>query len=84
MPYVAPDVRSRLLQSTVWPAPLSEGELNFCFTVLALDYLERAGLSYATLNAIIGAFEQAKDEFQRRVVHPYEDQKKEINGDVYP
>jgi hypothetical protein len=32
----------------------------------------------------VGALEQAKDEFRRRVVHPYEDLKIKENGDVYP
>jgi len=60
------------------------GELNFIFTCAALGYLERHGLSYQTINDIRGALSGAQAEFERRVAYPYEDAKKEINGDVYP
>jgi hypothetical protein len=60
------------------------GDLNYAFTKLAIDYFTRKGLSYQTINDIVGAFVCAKDEFQRRVVGPYEDSKVKDNGDVYP
>ena len=46
-------------------------------------YLEAKGESYKTINDIVGALEGAKAEFQRRIVAPYEDKKRQINGDVY-
>ena len=58
------------------------GELNYLFTLDALDYLDRHQLSYDTLNEIVGAFELAKQEFIRRVVMEYEDGKIESNGDL--
>lgn len=59
------------------------GELNYSITMILLWYMETKGLSYQTINDIIGALEGAKAEFQRRVVVPYEDEKIKKNGDVY-
>lgn len=61
---------------------MSSGELNYLVTQLLLEYLETKGLSYATCNDIVGALDNAKDEFKRRVQDPYEDTKIELNGDV--
>lgn len=61
----------------------SAGELNFCFTNDITTYVEKHGLSYQTINDIIGALEGAKLEFYRRVVVPYEDKKCQENSDVY-
>jgi hypothetical protein len=43
----------------------------------------RQPLTYQTMNDCLGALEGAKLEFYRRVVVPYEEQKKYENGDVY-
>lgn len=64
--------------------PDNPGELNFRFTEVLLEYLTARGLSYQTINDIVGALEGAKVEFQRRVVGIYEDKKIFENGDVYP
>lgn len=60
------------------------GELNFCLTTVILGYLREHGLSYATINDIRGALAGAQAEFERRVAFPYEDEKIQENGDVYP
>jgi hypothetical protein len=60
------------------------GELNFLFTILAIEYIEANGLNYQNCNDVVGALDGAKAEFQRRVVAPYEDKKIRENGDVYP
>lgn len=60
----------------------SAGELNYLLSLNMLDYLDRHGLSYSTLNTIVGAIESAKDEFQQRVVRPYEAKALERNGDL--
>lgn len=82
MPYVRGD------RDALEPDPLKyaddPGELNFQITFLAADYIERHGLNYGNLNAVVGALECAKQEFLRRVVAPYEDKKIAANGDVYP
>lgn len=61
----------------------TKGELNYLLTRLAQAYLDDRGMSYDTVNDILGAFEGAKLEFYRRVAAPYEDAKIKQNGDVY-
>ena len=79
MPYIKQDAKERLA-STV---PLNSGELNFKLTMEIIDYLVIHGLSYQTCNDIVGALDNCKDEFRRRIQHPYEEVKREENGDVY-
>lgn len=59
------------------------GELNYILTKIVIGYMEYHGKSYDTLSQITAALDDVKDEFRRRVVHPYEDSKKQENGDVY-
>lgn len=59
------------------------GDLNYLFTTLAIKYMEDHGLSYQTCNDIVGALDNAKDEFRRRIQHPYEELKIKENTDVY-
>lgn len=61
----------------------TSGELNWAITQLLEDYRAEHGDSYGTFNDILGAALGARDEFYRRVVVPYEDQKCKDNGDVY-
>ena len=79
MPYISKDRRKAL--TTI--APQGAGELNYMLTKVLIDYIEFAGLSYATINSIVGALECAKLELYRRVAVPYEDTKISSNGDVY-
>jgi hypothetical protein len=80
MPYIIQDRRDALARGARMRTP---GELNYEFTRELLNYLSTNGLSYGTINDIIGALEGAKAEFQRRVVGPYENFKRFQNGDVY-
>lgn len=81
MPYIKPEDRPNLNYEMV---PRSVGELNYCFTVLALRYLRHnGGLTYQRINDVLGALEGAKQEFYRRMAVPYEDEKIKLNGDVY-
>lgn len=61
----------------------SAGDLNFAITEMIESYRANHGTSYKIFNHITGALDDAKDEFRRRVVHPYEDAKCLANGDVY-
>lgn len=79
MPYIKQDDRIRVLCTS---CPATAGELNFAFTMLLTRYANDKGLSYQTINDIIGALEGAKAEFQRRIVGPYEDKKIKENGDL--
>jgi hypothetical protein len=60
----------------VWP-----GLLNYAITKLILKTIP--SLRYWTMSLITGILENVKQEFYRRIVSPYEDQKKEKEGDVY-
>jgi hypothetical protein len=80
MPYITVDRREAL---THGDALENAGELNYIFTTEILGYIIKHGKSYQTFNDILGALEGAKQEFYRRVVAPYEDEKIKQNGDVY-
>jgi hypothetical protein len=88
MPYI-PEKRREELGERLTPAQhgrnriQSAGELTYLFTQLVEQYRAEQGDSFGTFANIVGALEQTKDEFQRRVVHPYEDNKILTNGDVY-
>lgn len=59
------------------------GDLNYSITEMIKSFMVRKGLTYQTINDIVGALECSKLEFQRRVVGNYEDTKIKENGDVY-
>ena len=80
MPYINAERREPLIQSRDAENP---GELNFLLTREIKTYLARKGLSYGTINDVLGALAGAGQEFYRRVAVPYEDQKIRENGDVY-
>ena len=79
MPYLRPGTRKELETRHA----VRSGELNYKITLLAKQYLETNGLSYLSINDILGALEGAKLEFYRRVVVPYEDEKILENGDIF-
>jgi hypothetical protein len=59
------------------------GDINYIITNVVNQYVKLKGLSYSSINDVIGILECAKMEFYRRVAVPYEEKKKELNGDVY-
>lgn len=81
MPYIKKD-RREAISGIRQELPENAGELNYEFTRDIQDYVMMKGLSYQTINDVIGALEGAKAEFQRRVVAPYEDLKIQQNGDL--
>lgn len=80
MPYVRQVQREHL---ELGSDPLDVGELNYTISKTVDDYLKRKGLSYASINEVIGVLECAKLELYRRIAAPYEDGKIRENGDVY-
>ena len=80
MPYILKDRRSCLV-----PAGKVEtiGELNYMMTALAVRYIRDHGLGYEQINAVMGVFACAAQEFYDRVAKPYEAKKRKKNGDVY-
>lgn len=87
MPYIDPEQKLALDQGSI---PTDPGQLNYVLTRECIRYLEqRAGMrglrpSYYDRAEVLSALEGAKLEFYRRALAPYEDQKAEENGDVYP
>lgn len=82
MPYIKGEyLRSELKHGDV--SPRDCGELNYVITEKLIEYVDRHGLSYQTINDILGALDGASKEFYRRVAAPYEDEKIKLNGDVY-
>lgn len=88
MPYILPEDRLKLKPAAdalvaAIDAATTAGDLNYLMSVMAKAYVDAKGLRYEHLNAVVGALDSCKVEFQRRVVAPYEDTKIEDNGDVY-
>ncbi len=86
MPYISEEARDRLnggQASAAGPEPKTAGELNYLITSEIINYVMIHGDGYSVYNEILGALEGAKLEFYRRVVVPYEEQKRYQNGDVY-
>lgn len=81
MPYIHETERKALDRGTIEIS--TPGQLNYSFTMLALEYLELVGTNYQHINDVLGALEGAKQEFYRRVAIPYENAKIKQNGDVY-
>ena len=79
MPYIKQDERDQLALTS----PETPGQLNYEITDTLKQYVRMKGLSYQTINDILGALEGAKLEFYRRIAAPYEYSKIIENGDVY-
>jgi hypothetical protein len=58
------------------------GELNYIISSIIKDALGETP-RYSEFNLVIGVLESAKLEIYRRMVAPYEEKKKEENGDVF-
>jgi len=80
MPYITKKDRERLALKC---KPATVGELNYVITRLIDMYLGYNSFHYADINAVVGVLECVKLELYRRLAAPYEDKKKEENGDVY-
>ncbi len=48
-----------------------------------MSYAQGKGVSYTTYNEVVGVLECVKQEIYRRVIGPYENEKKHANGDVF-
>lgn len=94
MPYIKQEQRGGFVE--VKRLPKDAGELNYLITSLCIATMRDWGheacaeggvapmdlISYASINAVIGALECAKLELYRRQAAPYEDQKVLDNGDM--
>jgi hypothetical protein len=82
MPYIRPEQRQLFTALDTLTPPIDSGEMNYCITRLIHLYIHHNGRRYKQMNDVVGALECAKQEFLRRVVGPYEDEKIKENGDV--
>ena len=83
MPYIIQEKRKKLdpIIAQITALPLLSGDVNFVITCI-LESFYGAPL-YEGLNSGLGVLEAVKQEFYRRRVVPFEEQKKRENGEVY-
>jgi len=81
MPYIKEERKGDLNWGDELPD--NAGDMNYMITTLVDAYLQRKGLKYEHISAMIGVLECAKLEMYRRLAAPYENQKILENGDVY-
>jgi hypothetical protein len=87
MPYITQEERpqyEKLIQELTdllkeKPVESIDGHLNYIVTRIIKEVYP---LRYFHINRAMGVLECIKQEFYRRVAAPYEDTKKEQNGDV--
>jgi hypothetical protein len=83
MPYIPQADRRRLALGADHPKTL--GELDYIITCIVVKYMKDNYITkFDQLAGIIGMLDLVKDETRRRVVHPYEERKRGVHGDVYP
>jgi len=84
MPYIQKQHREVLdpLIDALSAALATEGDLNYALTRLVLGTLRRSGVTYAAIATLSGVLKNVSDEFYRRLAGPYEDLKREQNGDL--
>lgn len=86
MPYITEERREFLSNATeeeVAATDLTAGDMNYLISTLLDEWIAEKGLNYEAINTAVGVLECVKLELYRRVAAPYEDTKKETNGDVY-
>lgn len=86
MPYIKPEFRNELdpaIDNLFSIMDIDPGQLNYAITKLCISFLRRTDGKYKDYNEVIGVLECAKQEFYRRAVSKYEDDKIAENGDVY-
>jgi hypothetical protein len=83
VPYIKPEHREELDR---WlgnqPGPLVLGDLNYVLTKILNNWWVD-GINYDSVVGVLGTLDAVGKEFYRRAVAPYEDRKREENGDVY-
>lgn len=89
MPYIPQPARDQLNSSLPqvgeW-LPSNAGELTYVITRTIVDYLVNDGapVRFQKFSDVAGALHYAQTELDRRMQFPYEDRKRQENGDVYP
>lgn len=86
MPYITEERKeflSNAPEAEIAATELTAGDMNYLISTLLDEWIAEKGLNYDAVNTAVGVLECAKLELYRRIAAPYEDNKKEINGDVY-
>ena len=60
----------------------AKGDLNYIIYSLVKRFTKSHGEGYFKISNMIGAVHDAEDELKRRLLHKYEDQAIEKNGDI--
>ena len=83
MPYIEPARQVALapLITALSDKIASREELSFVLTCLVLS--EIRGISYAEIASLVGDLECVKQEFIRRIVLPYQENRKRDHGDIF-
>ena len=82
MPYILP-VERTLLEIYELKPPETGGQLNYIISRLIARYTEYHKLRYDVITEVRGAVLGALHEYERLVADPYENSKREENGDVW-
>lgn len=86
MPYIKQGDRAGLKQACdhVEMNVRNAGELNYAITRIVDQYLNpKRNARYNDYNEVMGVLACVQQELYRRVIVPYEDEKRAENGDVY-
>jgi hypothetical protein len=85
MPYIPQSIR-RYLDPFVDALDVSRimtwGSLNYLLTRIILKFMLKQGLNYDNCQAVKGLLQSISDEFEARVMRPYEKSKSDDNGDI--
>ena len=76
MPYIEQDKREHTIPNTDHPGELTYELYLLCLTAIPYEP------SYADYATVLGCLEATKLELYRQHIAPYEDAKREENGDV--
>jgi len=81
VPYILRKLRGPVRKS----GPSNVGELTYALTAIILDYLITRNIPprFQDYAEVLGALEATKLELHRRKIAIYEDEKCQINGDVF-
>ena len=82
MPYIKQERRKEIDPTILNFSPKDAGDLNYVVTVMIDNFINWRGKNYKNFNEMIGALECCKQEYYRRIIAPYEDEKIKENGDV--
>jgi len=84
MPFIKPSDRlpfDRWLAAC--PSFANKGELEYAIYLLLCKYMKGKETCYSLLHDAVYAATHAGEEFKRLVMDPYEDTKREENGDIF-